>query len=69
MTAYILSLSAAIQSREAGLFHRALTTFRTWQERARARRELARWSERQLHDIGVSWSTVAEEVNKPFWRA
>ena len=62
-------LSAAIHGQQAGLFRRALTTLRTWQERARARRELSRWSERELHDIGVSWSTVAEEVNKPFWRA
>jgi uncharacterized protein YjiS (DUF1127 family) len=67
MTAFILS--GATNAREAGLVRRVLTTFRTWQERARARRELARWSERELHDIGVSWSTVAEEVNKPFWRA
>ncbi len=67
MTALILN--SMTNAHEAGLFRRALTTLRTWQERARARRELARWNERQLHDIGVSWSTVAEEVNKPFWRA
>ena len=47
-------LSAAIHGQQAGLFRRALTTLRTWQERARARRELSRWSERELHDIGVS---------------
>jgi uncharacterized protein YjiS (DUF1127 family) len=67
MTAFILSTVA--HSRDAGLFGRALTTLRVWQERIRARRELARWGERELHDIGVSWSSVAEEVNKPFWRA
>ena len=27
------------------------------------------FSERDLHDIGLSWSSVSEEVNKPFWRA
>ena len=67
MTTFILS--AVIHGQQAGLFRRTLTTLRTWQERARARRELSRWSERELHDIGVSWSTVAEEVNKPFWKA
>lgn len=67
MTAFILT--AMINSHEAGLFRRALATLRTWQERARARRQLARFSARELHDIGVSWSTIAEEVNKPFWRA
>jgi uncharacterized protein YjiS (DUF1127 family) len=67
MTAF--TLSSSTNAREAGLLHRAWTTLRTWQERARARRELARFGERELHDIGVSWSTIAEEVNKPFWRA
>jgi uncharacterized protein YjiS (DUF1127 family) len=33
------------------------------------RRELARLSERELHDIGRSWSDIAHEVDKPFWRA
>ena len=34
-----------------------------------SRRELAQWSERELHDIGISWSDVAYEAEKPFWRA
>ncbi len=34
-----------------------------------ARRELSNWSERELHDIGRSWSDVAYEADKPFWRA
>lgn len=67
MTAFILT--AMINTHESGLFRRSLATVRTWQERARARRQLAQWSERELHDIGASWSTVSEEVNKPFWRA
>lgn len=67
MTAEIIS--AVINSHESGLFRNALATLRTWRERARNRRALARWSERELHDIGLSWSGVAEEVNKPFWRA
>ena len=67
MTAFILA--TMINSHESGVFTKALRTLRTWQQRARDRRELARWSARELHDIGVSWSDVADEVNKPFWRA
>jgi uncharacterized protein YjiS (DUF1127 family) len=67
MTTFILS--NVRNSHESGVFRSALATLRLWQERARARRALARWSERDLHDIGLSWSSVAEEVNKPFWRA
>ena len=22
-----------------------------------------------LHDVGISWSDIAHEVEKPFWRA
>ena len=27
------------------------------------------WSDRELHDVGISWSDVAYEAEKPFWRA
>ena len=67
MTAFILSTMT--NSHEFGFFRSALATLRTWRERARMRRELANWGERDLHDIGVSWSDIATEVNKPFWRA
>lgn len=67
MTALIVS--TVINAHESSLFRRSLGVLRTWQERARARRELSRWTERELHDIGASWSSVSEEVNKPFWRA
>lgn len=39
-----------------------------WRERARYRRELARMSERELSDIGISRSQIAGETDKPFWR-
>jgi uncharacterized protein YjiS (DUF1127 family) len=26
-------------------------------------------SDRDLHDVGLSWSDVATEAEKPFWRA
>lgn len=67
MTAFILS--SVINSHESGFFRNAVATLRLWQERARTRRALARFGERDLHDIGLSWSSIAEEVNKPFWRA
>ncbi len=51
------------------LVSRVARTLSVWQERVRSRRELARWTDRDLHDIGVSASSVADEINKPFWRA
>lgn len=44
-------------------------TLHRWRERAQSRRELARWSERDLHDAGLSHSDIACEIDKPFWRA
>ncbi|MDI4235318.1 DUF1127 domain-containing protein [Bradyrhizobium sp. 31Argb] len=56
-----------------GLFAKAFTqlseTLHVWHQRYETRRELAQWSERDLHDIGKSWSDVAHEAEKPFWRA
>jgi uncharacterized protein YjiS (DUF1127 family) len=37
--------------------------------RWRDRHALAAMSERELADIGVSRSQIAEEAGKPFWRA
>jgi uncharacterized protein YjiS (DUF1127 family) len=44
-------------------------TLHVWRERYRTRRELSRWTERDLHDVGISWSEVVHELEKPFWRA
>jgi uncharacterized protein YjiS (DUF1127 family) len=44
-------------------------TIHVWRQRAAARRELANWSDRELHDIGVSSSDAIYEASKPFWRA
>ena len=44
-------------------------TLHLWRQRYRDRRELACWTERDLHDIGVSRSDIAHEIEKPFWRA
>lgn len=44
-------------------------TLKTWLIRYRQRRDLAQLPEHALHDFGQSWSSVASEVNKPFWQA
>lgn len=44
-------------------------TLRLWKERYQQRRELAEWTERDLHDLGLSWSEMLAEADKPFWRA
>lgn len=48
---------------------RALGTLQTWRNRVRQRRELAQWTDRDLHDVGLSWTDIALEIKKPFWRA
>ena len=40
-----------------------------WSNRWRQRHELAQWKDRDLHDVGLSWSDVVREAEKPFWRA
>lgn len=52
-----------------GLLAQIGDTLHVWHERYRTRRELSEWSSRDLQDIGLSWSDVAYEANKPFWRA
>lgn len=42
---------------------------RQWQRRSRERDQLARLSERELHDLGLSRGAVYAELRKPFWRA
>jgi uncharacterized protein YjiS (DUF1127 family) len=44
-------------------------TLHVWRQRYQNRRELSQWTERDLHDVGVSWSDVVHEAEKPFWRA
>ena len=51
------------------LLSRIAETLHVWRKRYEARQELAKWSDRDLHDIGKSWSDVAYEAEKPFWRA
>jgi uncharacterized protein YjiS (DUF1127 family) len=53
----------------AVLASNALSVLQTWRERARFRRELAARSESELQDMGTCWSSISDEVSKPFWRA
>ena len=47
---------------------RLTAQLRLWRRRARERNQLARLSERDLHDIGMSRGAVYAELQKPFWR-
>jgi uncharacterized protein YjiS (DUF1127 family) len=51
------------------LLSRLAETIHIWRQRRASRRELAQWSDRELHDIGVSSVDAIYEASKPFWRA
>ncbi len=53
----------------SGILSQLSDTFHVWRQRYHERQELAHWTERDLHDIGLSSSEVAYEAEKPFWRA
>ena len=65
----IYSHQAMTNHHSSRLFWQLADTFHVWRNRARQRRELAHWSDRDLHDVGLSWSDVVHEAEKPFWRA
>jgi len=44
-------------------------TLHVWRDRRRQRYELSQWTDRDLHDVGLSWSDIVHEAEKPFWRA
>ena len=50
------------------IVHGLVAQLRLWRRRARERSQLARLSERDLQDIGMSRGTVYAELQKPFWR-
>jgi uncharacterized protein YjiS (DUF1127 family) len=54
---------------EAGVLAAIGETLHLWRERYTRRTELMNWTERDLHDVGLSWGDVATEADKPFWRA
>lgn len=53
----------------SGFLSQVNETLHVWRDRFRQRRELSHWTDRDLHDVGLSWSDVAREAEKPFWRA
>ena len=52
-----------------GVLNQVGETLHVWWDRYERRRELSHWSERDLHDIGMSRSDIVLEIEKPFWRA
>ena len=58
-----------INLHQSGIFARTLETVRVWRKRQRDRHLLAQLSARDLHDVGLSWSDIVYEAEKPFWRA
>ena len=59
----------AIESPVSRLMSRVTAALAEWQDRAQARRDLARLDERTLHDIGLNRMDAEFEARKPFWRA
>jgi uncharacterized protein YjiS (DUF1127 family) len=64
----VRSAALAIASSTPSLISRLMTKLRTWRQRERERAELARMSQAELDDIGVSPSEHWAEISKPFWR-
>jgi len=52
-----------------GILAQLSETLHIWRQRYETRRELSQWTDRDLHDVGLSWSDIAHEAEKPFWRA
>ena len=65
----ILTHELMINHHGSGLFAKLSKTLHVWRQRQHERRQLAELSDRDLHDVGLSWSDVALEAEKPFWRA
>jgi uncharacterized protein YjiS (DUF1127 family) len=65
----IYSHSPMINHHGSGLFAQLSETFHVWRQRRRDRQQLAELTPRDLHDVGLSWSDVVYEAEKPFWRA
>ncbi|WP_291863659.1 DUF1127 domain-containing protein [Bradyrhizobium sp.] len=64
-----LTHQSMINNHQSGVFARISETLRIWHKRRQDRRQLAQLSARELHDVGLSWSDIVYEAEKPFWRA
>ena len=65
----ILTHESMTNHHGSGFFAQLCETFHTWRQRQIQRRQLAELTARDLHDVGLSWSDIAYEAEKPFWRA
>jgi len=63
------SHESMVSHHEPGLLAQLGETIQVWRDRQRQRRELTQWTDRDLHDVGLSWSDLVHEAEKPFWRA
>ncbi len=63
------SHESMINHHDTGFLAQLGETLHVWRERQRQRRELAQWTDRDLHDVGLSRSDIVHEAEKPFWRA
>jgi uncharacterized protein YjiS (DUF1127 family) len=52
-----------------GVLGQLTETLHAWRQRYQTRQELTHWTERDLHDVGLTRSDIANETEKPFWRA
>jgi uncharacterized protein YjiS (DUF1127 family) len=64
-----LSHQSMINNHGSGFLAQLSEKLHVWRQRQRQRRELAQWTDRELHDVGLSWSDIVHEAEKPFWRA
>ena len=62
-------LSMRLSARLSALPLRLLDALLAWQQRAAERRHLAALDDRLLKDMGLSRADVAQELEKPMWRA
>ena len=65
----ILTHESMINHHGSGLFAKLSETLHVWRQRQVDRRQLAELNDRDLHDVGLSWSDIVLEAEKPFWRA
>jgi uncharacterized protein YjiS (DUF1127 family) len=63
------SLEMVTNNHDPGFVRRLKGQLSVWANRWHQRQELTHWSDRDLHDVGLSWSDVVREAEKPFWRA
>ena len=64
-----LTQQSMINNHGPGVLSQLADTFHIWRQRYQARHELAQWSDRELHDIGLSSGDAIYEASKPFWQA